>query len=69
MNIEVDARAVVDRLLAHENSLVAEAAKAAYWQAIAERAMAEINEAAKEEKEEEVTDGDPVASDSDKKAV
>ncbi len=42
--VEVDAGAVIDLLLNHDNQLVREAAKAAYWQAIAQARTEQVKE-------------------------
>ena len=42
--VEVDAGAVIDRLLNHENPVVREATKAAYWQGIAEARTEQVKE-------------------------
>ncbi len=42
--VEVDAAAVIDFLLNHDNPLVREAAKAAYWQAIAQARTEQVKE-------------------------
>ena len=42
--VEVDAGAVIDLLLNHDNPLVREAAKAAYWQAIAQARTEQVKE-------------------------
>ncbi len=42
--VEVDAGAVIDLLLTHENLMVREAAKAAYWQAIAAARTEQVKE-------------------------
>ena len=58
MNFDIDAKRIIDLLLAHENDLVKEATKAVYWQVVAETAM--TNDDGKEKAAD-----DPVASDSD----
>ncbi len=42
--VNVDAAAVIDLLLNHDNPLVREAAKAAYWQAIAAARTEQVKE-------------------------
>ncbi len=42
--VNVDAGAVIDLLLNHDNPLVREAAKAAYWQAIATARTEQVKE-------------------------
>ena len=42
--VNVDAGAVIDLLLNHDNPLVREAAKAAYWQAIAAARTEQVKE-------------------------
>lgn len=42
--VEIDAGAVIDLLLNHENLLVREAAKAAYWQTIAAARTEQVKE-------------------------
>ena len=42
--VSVDAGGVIDLLLNHDNPLVREAAKAAYWQAIAQARTEQVKE-------------------------
>ena len=42
--VNVDAGAVIDLLLNHDNPLVREAAKAAYWQAIAQARTEQVKD-------------------------
>jgi len=42
--VEIDAGVVIDLLLNHDNMLVREATKAAYWQAIAQARTEQVKE-------------------------
>lgn len=42
--VEIDAGAVIDLLLNHDNMLVREATKAAYWQTIAQARTEQVKE-------------------------
>ena len=42
--VEIDAGSVIDLLLNHDNMLVREATKAAYWQAIAQARTVQVKE-------------------------
>ena len=42
--VEVDAGAVIDLLLNHDNPMIREAAKAAYWQTIAQARTEQVKE-------------------------
>ena len=42
--VEIDAGTVLDLLLTHENPIVREASKAAYWQAIAQARTEQVKE-------------------------